>query len=244
MAVILKTDPRFSFASRQDFLNRVKPYSIAVDGVIKGEQTFRIPDGPYANFDHHYGSDDIATRSSFMQLYLEIKQGGFIERFSRERGLSVKMYANHGDEDVCGCYWALKNSEKIINNENDRIRTFVDLCDKLDTTAGSFETGDTALRRKMAWMFEPYYLARYGNQLGKMNGVNLKRMIRKIEKRISEYAGGGGREVKLEGDYEIIGTDNQRNKNNGWTFTREHGAASRMMMYLDGINTFVSLVGT
>jgi hypothetical protein len=69
-------------------------------------------------------------------------------------------------------------------------------------------------------------------------------MIRKIEKRISEYVGGGGREVKLEGDYEIIGTDNQRNENNGWTFTREHGAASRMMMYLDGINTFVSLVGT
>jgi len=244
MAVILKADPLFSFVNKQDFLDRVNPYSIAVDGVIKGEQTFRMPEGPYANFDHHYGSDDIATRSSFMQLYLEIKQGGFVEKFSRDGRLSVKMYANHGDEDVNGCYWALKNADKIINNENERIRTFVDLCDKLDTTAGSFKTGDTALRRRMAWMFKPYHDARYRNRLRKMNGERLKRMIRKIEGRISEYVAGDGGEIRLRGGYEIIGTDNERNERNGWTFTREHSAASRMVMYLDGINTFASLVGT
>ncbi len=179
MVVILKADPSVSFASKQDFLDRVSPHSIAVDGIIKEEQTFRVPEGPYANFDHHYGSDDIATRSSFMQLYLEIKQGGLVERFSRNGDLSVKMYADHGDEDVCGCYWALKNADKIIHNENGRIRELVDLCDKLDTTAGSFDTGDTALRRRMAWMFKPYHDARYNNRLGGMDGEQFKRMIRK-----------------------------------------------------------------
>jgi hypothetical protein len=158
--------------------------------------------------------------------------------------LSVKMYADHGDEDVCGCYWALKNADKIINNENKRIRDLVNLCDKLDTTAGSFETGDTVLRRRMAWMFKPYHNARYNNRLGNMDDVKLKRMIRKTEGRISEYVNGKGGEVDLKGDYEVIGVDNERNTKNGWVFTREHHSASRMMMYLDGIDTFVSLVGT
>lgn len=244
MAVILKADPSASFADRQDFLNRVNPHSIAVDGIIKGEQTFRVPEGPYANFDHHYGSDDIATRSSFMQLYLEIKQGGFVERFSRNGKLCVKMYADHGDEDVNGCYWALKNAERIIKNENGRIREFVDLCDKLDTTAGSFDSGDTALRRRMAWMFKPYHDARYKNRLAGMDAKKLNRMIRTIEGRINEYVDGKGGEIELKGGYDIIGNDNDRNRENGWVFTREHNPASRMMMYLDGINTFVSLVGT
>ena len=245
MAVVLKADPLASFANRQDFLDRVKPYSIAVDGVIKRERTFIVPEGPYANYDHHdCDGYDLALRSSFMQLYLEIKQRGFVERFSRNGDLSVKMYADHGDEDVCGCYWALKNADKIINNENERIRNLVDLCDKLDTTAGSFETGDTVLRRRMAWMFKPYHDARYNNRLGKMDAEKLKRMIRKIGGRISEYVSGGGSEIKLNGSYEIIGVDNDRNKENGWVFTRENNPASRMMMYLDGINTFVSLVGT
>ena len=244
MAVILKADPLLSFAGRQDFMDRVKPYSIAVDGIVKGEQTFRVPEGPYANFDHHYGSDDIATRSSFMQLYLEIKQGGFVDRFSKGGKLDVRMYADHGDEDVNGCYWALKNVDKIIKNENARIRAFVDLCDKLDTTAGSFETGDTALRRRMAWMFKPYHDARYNDRLGKMDAVKFNRMIRTIEGRISEYVSGGGKEVELKGGYEVIGTDDDHDKGNGWTFTREHNAASRMVMYLDGIHTFASLTGT
>lgn len=96
----------------------------------------------------------------------------------------------------------------------------------------------------MAWMFKPYHDARYNNRLPGMNAEKLKRMIRKIEKRISEYVAGGGGEVELKGGYEIIGSDNERNARNGWTFTREHNAASRMVMYLDGVNTFASLTGT
>ncbi|MBT6689834.1 hypothetical protein HN903_00740 [archaeon] len=243
MTVILKVNPKLAFTGREDFISKVRPNSIAVDGIIKNEQTFRVPEGPYANFDHHYGSDDIATRSSFMQVYLEIKQRDLVDRFSKDGEFSVYMYADHGDEDVCGCYWALRNAKKIIENENDRIRQLVDLCDKLDTTAGSFETGDTVLRRRMAWIFKPYHNARYKGRSDSMGPREYGNMIRAVNGRICDYVSGGGGEVKLEGGYEDIGIDRKRNEENGWIFTKEFSPASRMVMYLEGVRTFASLVG-
>ncbi len=245
MAVILKADPSVSFANRQDFLNRVEPYSIAVDGIIREERTFRVPEGPYGNFDHHYGEGSGEARSSFMQLSIEIVQGRFIERFSRNGETLIKMYADHGDEDVCGCYWALSNAEKIIkNNNNGGIWEFIDLCDKLDTTAGSFSGGDAALRRKINWMFKPYHDARYNDRPNGIDANGLCDIIREVEGRINEYVEGGGGEVELEGKYDVIDIDNERNKRNGWTFVKEYNAASRKKMYSDGIGNFVSLVGT
>lgn len=233
MAIDLYIEPR-KVCSWSDFKKQKPPYSIALDGFVDSA-TVRDPDGPYANFDHHSRTDRLATRSTSEQVHVEIKLGLF-DTFSRDGIHEAHVYVNDPDEDACLAWWLLKNNEKVRNSSDSRINRLVYCEDRLDCTAGAYPFGDTSMRRKMAWIFQPYHEARFKGRVARMEETEMRSIIESVEYRISRHTLGDDSELRLEGNYEKIGGGL------GWTFTRETGPASRMAMYNDGITAFAALV--
>ncbi len=88
----------------------------------------------------------------------------------------------------------------------------------------------------MAWIFDPYNKARFEGRVAQMNAPEMKNIVESVENRINTYIFGDAEELPLEGHYERIGGGEN------WSLVKETGPASRMSMYHDGINAFVSLV--
>lgn len=233
MVIELHIEPRKTY-SWEDFRKEKAPFSIALDGFVDAP-TQRDPYGPYANFDHHTKSDRLATRSTSEQVHLEINLGLF--RTFRKDGIpTAKVYVNDPDEDTCVSYWQLKHHELVIDHAQPAINRLVYCEDRLDSTAGAYPFGDTSMRRKMAWIFEPYNDARFKGKIADMGAAEMRNVMESVEARITQHILGEGQELALEGHYEKIGGGN------GWTMTKETGPASRMAMYQDKIDAFVALV--
>ncbi len=124
----------------------------------------------------------------------------------------------------------------VRNRTEPEINRLVYCEDRLDCTAGAYPFGDTSMRRKMAWIFQPYNEARFNGTVARMGQEEMRTAIESVEDRIDKYVIGEGDELPLEGHYEKIGGGS------GWTLTRETGPASRMAMYNDGITAFAALV--
>jgi hypothetical protein len=88
----------------------------------------------------------------------------------------------------------------------------------------------------MAWIFEPYNLARFSGRIAVMQAAEMGTVIEAVGARITEHVFNGGLELALEGDYQRIGGGL------GWALTKETGPASRMAMYNDGVEAFVAMV--
>ena len=233
MTIELVVEPRQVY-TWCDFRQHHPPYSIALDGIVD-HKTARDPRGPYANFDHHSHVDRLATRSTSEQVHLEINLGLF-ETFRMDGLPHAIVHVNDPDEDTCLAWWLLQHHEDVMNHAQPQINRLVYCEDRLDCTAGSYPFGDTAMRRRMAWIFQPYNEARFTGQIAQMEAAGMRNVMESVNRRISEYIFGSAGEIPLEGNYERIGGGV------GWTFTRETGPASRMAMYNDGINAFASLV--
>jgi hypothetical protein len=233
VAVDLNIEPRKIY-SWPDFKKQKPSYSIALDGFVDSA-TIRDPEGPYANFDHHSKTDRLATRSTSEQVHIEIKLGLF-DTFRRDGIPEAHIYVNDPDEDACLAWWLLKNNERVRNFSDLRINRLVYCEDRLDCTAGAYPFGDTSMRRKIAWIFQPYHEARFNGGVARMEGAEMRGIFESVEARISSHVSGDDSELKLEGNYERIGGGS------GWTFTKETGSASRMAMYNDGITAFAALV--
>lgn len=233
MAVELYIEPRRVY-KWSDFKKLKPPYSIALDGFVHSA-TKRDPKGPHANFDHHIRADRLATRSTSEQVHMEIKLGLF-DTFSRDGVAEANVYVNDPDEDTCLAWWLLKNNDRVRRYSDPRINRLVYCEDRLDCTAGAYPFGDTSMRRKMAWIFQPYHEARFDGRVAEMGEADMRHIIESVEARIHLYFLDEGRELSLKGNYEAIGGGN------GWTLTKETGPSSRMAMYDDGITAFAALV--
>lgn len=233
MAIDLNIEPRKVY-SWSDFKKKKPPFSIALDGFVNAT-TKRDPKGPYANFDHHSRADRLATRSTSEQLHMEIKLGLF-DTFSKDGVPKAHIYVNDPDEDTCLAWWLLKNNYRVRKYSDSRINRLVYCEDRLDCTAGAYPFGDTSMRKKMAWIFQPYHEARFNGSVAQMQETEMRKIIESVEDRIDRYFLDKGGELSLKGDYETIGGGS------GWTFTKETGHASRMAMYHDGITAFAALV--
>jgi hypothetical protein len=233
MSIDLNIEPRKVY-SWPDFRRQKPAYSIALDGFVDCPTT-RDPGGPYANFDHHSRVDRLATRSAAEQVHIEIKLGLF-DTFRKNGIPEAHVYVNDPDEDNCLAWWLLKNNEQVRKRSGPAINRLVYCEDRLDCTAGAYPFGDTSMRRKMAWIFQPYYEARFNGTVARMEREGMRTIIESVEDRIDRYVTGKGSELPLEGHYKKIGGGS------GWTLTRETGPASRMAMYNDGITAFVALV--
>lgn len=220
--------------SWEQFRSEKPPYSIALDGFVN-DSTKRDPRGPYANFDHHSGADRLATRSTSEQVHMEINLGLF-EAF-RKRGIpTANVYVNDPDEDTCLAVWLLRNGELVRNHANPKVNRLVYCEDRLDCTAGAYPFGEIKMRRKMAWIFESYNMARFEGHLHTLGESGVRAIIDSVNARITEHVINEGGEIPLKGQYEKIGGGP------GWVFVRETGPASRMAMFRDGITAFAALV--
>jgi len=233
MSIDLNIEPRKVY-NWSDFRRQKPPYSIALDGFVDCPTT-RDPKGPYANFDHHSRVDRLATRSASEQVHIEIKLGLF-DTFRKNGFAEAHIYVNDPDEDNCLAWWLLKNNDLVRNRSALEINRLAYCEDRLDCTAGAYPFGDTSMRRKMAWIFQPYNEARFNGKVAGMEQEEMRTIIESVEGRIGKYVIGEGSELPLEGHYEKIGGGS------GWTLTRETGPASRMAMYNDGITAFAALV--
>lgn len=233
MTIELRVEPRKVY-SWAEFKGQKPPYSIALDGFVDSP-TVRDPKGPYANFDHHAKCDRLATRSTSEQVHMEINMSLF-DTFRKDGFPHAIVHVNDPDEDTCLAWWLLKNHELVRNHAEPQINRLVYCEDRLDCTAGAYPFGDTAMRRKMAWIFQPYNEARFRGHVAQMDEAGMKTLIEAVEGRITSHIFDGGKELPLEGHYEKIGGGP------GWTFAKETGPASRMAMLNDGILAFAVLV--
>ncbi len=233
MSIDLHIEPRKVY-SWSDFKKKKPAYSIALDGFVNAT-TKRDPKGPYANFDHHSRTDRLATRSTSEQVHIEIKLGLF-DTFRKNGVSEAHIYVNDPDEDTCLAWWLLKNNDRVRKYSDARIIRLVYCEDRLDSTAGAYPFGDISMRKKMAWIFQPYYKARFDGKVAQMEETEMRAIIKSVEERIDRYFLDESGEISLKENYEIIGGGVD------WTFTKETGPASRMAMYNDGITAFATLV--
>ncbi len=219
-----------------DEFRQEKPrFSIALDGFVD-EGTSRDLEGPYLNLDHHKHCDRSATRSTADQVSLEINMGIF-DVFQVKGLPTANIFVNDADEDVCLSVWLLMNHDRVKGHAEPIINRLIYCEDRLDVTGGAYPFGDVAIRRKMAWIFEPYYQARADGLLEKPSAEFMKNVIEGVCGRITTHTLGGGEELDLMGHYERLGGGD------GWIFVHETGAASRQAMFADGIKAFVSVMG-
>lgn len=224
----------------EEFKKEKPPYSIALDGIVNAKTIIDIedPERPYANFDHHSESDDLVTRATSAQVHMIINLGLF-DIFKKDGKPYAEVFVNHCDEDADHSCWLLKHNDLVTHPNRvivETINRLVHWEDKLDSTAGAYPLRDISMKKKMAWIFEPYKDARFKRILDEMDEGGMRDIIESVGNRITLYVNDKGQELELEGHYEIIGGGP------GWSMVEETGSAARMAMYNDGIKTFVIVV--
>lgn len=218
------------------FLRSHSPYSIALDGYVSAGPRFSGDEsGPHANFNHHEEVDRLATRATCGQVLMAIRQGLFA-CFRDADGPRVHAYVNDCDEDVCASWFLLKHHHMVRGHSNPRLNRLVYLEDALDCTAGAYPfPPDMPALEQLAWVFQPYRLARLSGALDSRNVDVFTGVIDAVCDRIMTHvAGDGGERMPLDTRYERIGGGR------GWIMTREIGAQARTGMFADGHAAFVA----
>ena len=229
-------NPSYPPVSRFEFCRDTAPYSIAIDGFVRGEPWFD-PRGPHANFNHHEDVDRLATRATCAQVHLAIRQGLF-SRFRDGGEPTAQVYANDSDQDVCLSWYLLKNHFRAAPTMNAALNRLVGLEDMLDATAGAYPYPvDLPLLGEVAWVFEPYTRARAGGSLDGRDPAVFAGIVEDVYGRIDRHLLGTGGRMKLETSYERAPYD----CGPGIVMVREGGAHARTAMFSDGIRAFVSV---
>lgn len=210
------------------------PYSIALDGYVDDMPRFD-PTGPWANFDHHAGVDRLATRSTCLQVFMALTLG-FLDAYRREGEVCAHLYVNDPDQDTCLAVWLLRNPGPLTGLRVQMpIARLLFAEDVLDCTGGAYPMDpERRIMREQAWVFEPYFDARAGGQLHRMDAPTMKALIDEVGERITAYVEGRGEEITLDTRYETIGGGP------GWQMIVEHGPHARTALFAQGVRAFVS----
>lgn len=220
--------------SWDDFCQTKPPYSVALDGYVK-DKTQRDINKKLANFDHHSNVDRLSTRSTAEQVFLEINLGLF-ETFKKNGKPEMNIFVNDCDEDTILSIWLLQNHERVKSHADPLVNKLVVCNDKLDSTGGIYPFGETSQLRKMAWMFEPYRVARNSGHFSSMTSKEMNTVIEACLNRISKYTMGESEECSLDCAFKVLGGG----KN--WSLVKESSNFSRMVMFSSGINAIVSVI--
>lgn len=209
-------------------------YSIALDGYVWGRPVFDRT-GPHVNFNHHEDVDRLGTRSTCAQVFLAIKQGLF-ETFFKDGRPFANVFANDPDQDTSLAIWELQNHELLEANPcSPYIRRLVAIEDILDCTAGAYPEIKDSFAEELAWIFEPYRIARLLGQIPEMNGEKMYQIVAAVSERITAHVNGRGDRLELDTRYEIIGGGK------GWKMIREIGSDARTALFADGVRAYVSV---
>ncbi len=223
----------------EEFCNKTKPYSVAIDGFVKTGPRFqnRSQGGPRANLNHHEEVDRFSTRATCAQALLDIRTGLFDTFRTKKGDPRVIVYANDCDQDVCTTWFLFKYGWMTKQILNPLLNKLVYMEDMLDTTAGAYPfPKDMPILRELAWIFEPYTEFRLAGGLKThRTSKAFKEIVELVERRIMLYLTGRGKSVPIDTRYQVIGGGP------GWTMVKEIGAQARTGMLSDGIKTFLSI---
>lgn len=221
----------------EEFVATVPPYSIALDGVVRGAPRFDLT-GTRANFNHHQDVDRLATRSTAAQVLMALRQG-LLETFQEKGAPQVRIYVNDPDQDSSLAVWLLANHGRCSGTRSEPlINRLVGAEDVIDTTAGAYPYApQSSIMQELAWIFEPYVDARMAGRIRQMDGSEMANVITSVGSRISRYAMGQGGRAILDTRFEELGGGD------GWSLIREQGFYARTGLFAQGIKAFVSFLG-
>ena len=234
MNITLHMQPKTPPVTWNDFRQQYAPYSIAIDGFVRGAPEFD-PHGPHLNINHHEDVKRLQTRASCAQALILVRQGLF-EAFCDERGPCASVFANDCDEDVCTTWTILENPHLAQSTMNPILNRLVEIEEKLDTTAGAYPyPAYLPILRELAWIYSPYRMFRLSGGLMRRDEKEFHDVVINVEHRILRHIIGRGERIDLDIRYERIGGGK------GWVMVKEIGAHARTGMYADGIRAFVSV---
>lgn len=233
MNIVFHVEPQAPHMDANEFRRVSPPFSIALDGYVKGPP-WLDEDGPRANYNHHEDVYRPATRATCGQILVEARTGLF-DRFRDEEGIRIHGFMRDCDQDVCTSKTLLNNPALTQSDYNPRLNRLVYMEDLYDTTSGAYPFPiDLPVLEKLAWVFHPYTLFKTNGGLYRGNADEYRVVIDDVEQRILQHVNGDGDKIPLQIGYEIIGGGL------GWSMVVEHGAQARTAMFARGIRAFVS----
>jgi hypothetical protein len=230
----LHIEPRVT-RSWEEFCAECPPYSIALDGYVEGPPAFS-PDGPHANFDHHAEVDRLSTRSTCMQTFMAVTMGLF-DTFVRKGQPHAHLFINDPDQDTCLAVWVLQHPEECRELKlHQPIARLLISEDILDCTGGAYPVSpERPPMKEQAWIFEPYFDARMGGKLHKMDAAGMGSIIHEVGERIDAYMLGNGKLIDLDTRFDEIGGGP------GWKLIVEHGSHARTALFSAGVRAYAAV---
>ncbi|MBI5420758.1 MAG: hypothetical protein HZA35_00360 [Parcubacteria group bacterium] len=221
--------------SWKDFRKKKPPFSMALDGYVKGGPRFSSKEGLRRNFNHHEGVDRLTTRATCGQVFIETQQGLF-SYFQKNGEPEALVYVNDCDQDVCSSWMILDHPEMVREPINPRLNRLIRLVDKLDTTSGLCELPiKLPIFGELAWIFDPYLQFRLSGNIDNRNAFEFERTIREVERRILDHVAGVGESILVSVEYEVLGGKDH------WAMIREIGSQARSAAFSKGIHALVTV---
>lgn len=230
MAIELKIVPGRT-VTRQEFLASHPPYSIALDGYVKGKPFFvTTPQGPYRNFNHHESVDRSCTCATCEQVRRAVLLGLY-ELYTGRDGYRATLWVNDCDQDVCLATWILLNPDRA---SEPLLRTLTHVEDLLDMSAGGFPLPhERELLAEVRWVFEPYTGMR--RKLASLGADGMWDILHRVHARIERFLDHQAGTLPLLGQYRVLGGGH------GWVLTEVDHQHARQKMVEAGINAAVEL---
>jgi hypothetical protein len=216
--------------SREEFIATHPPFSIALDGYVRGEP-FLAP-GPYRNFNHHEAVDRSCTSATCEQSRRAVLLGLY-ELFRKDGQRQATLWVNDCDQDVCLSTWILMNPDRAAEP---LVRVITQIEDLLDASAGTFPMPhERELLGQVRWVFEPYAHAR--PRVASLSASEMRSVIGDVHRRIDEFVLGRAQQLPLTGSYQRIGGGD------GWAMYEVSGGQARERLVAEGVRAAVELFG-
>jgi hypothetical protein len=230
LAVNLKIVPGKT-VSREEFVSTHPPFSIALDGYVRGQPFLHVADdGPYRNFNHHESVDRSCTSATCEQVRRAVILGLY-DLYRSEHGPRATVWVNDCDQDVCLATWILFNPARAAEPW---VRTIAYVEDLLDMSAGSFPMPEERdLLGEVRWVFEPYTAQR--PNLVDLTAQDMDDILREVHGRIERFLAGTGASLPVIGNYHRIGGGH------GWVLVEIDHQHARQKMIEAGIRAAVEL---
>jgi hypothetical protein len=220
-----------AIVERAEFVANHPPYSIALDGYVRGEPFLQhTPDGPYRNFNHHESVDRSCTSATCEQVRRAVILGLF-DLYAGRSGPHAQVWVNDCDQDVCLATWILLNPERA---SEPWVRTLAYIEDLLDMSAGGFPMPEERdLLGEVRWVFEPYTGRRA--EICRYDATGMRRIIDEVHGRIERFLSGTGETLPLLGSYRALGGGD------GWLVVEVDHQHARQKMVEAGVRAAVEL---
>ncbi|HET6613202.1 MAG TPA: hypothetical protein VFG83_14495 [Kofleriaceae bacterium] len=216
---------------RDEFLATHPPYSISLDGYVKG-QPFLVstPQGPYRNFNHHEAVDRSCTCATCEQVRRAVILGLY-ELYCDEHGPHATIWVNDCDQDICLATWVLLHPERA---SEPLVRALTNIEDLLDMSAGAFPLPrEKNLLGEVRWVFEPYTSNR--KNLSSFTAADMREVIGHVHDRIERFLAGQSESLPLLGSFRELGGGP------GWVLVEVDHQHARQKMVEAGVNAAIEL---